>query len=75
MIIKDCKNENTVFMIKKLEVSNLNVVVKLILDTDIINFKNSVMTFYRIRNSNLRKLEKRIKLFTKENKYVIIGVE
>ena len=49
--------------------------VKLILDTDIINFKNSVMTFYRIRNSNLRKLEKRIKLFTKENKYVIIGVE
>ena len=67
MIIKDCKNENTVFMIKKLESSNLNVVVKLILDTDKINYKNSVMTFYRIRNSNLRKLEKKNKtLYKKE---------
>ena len=66
-IVKYCKNINKVFMIKRLENTNLNVVVKLILDTDQSNYKNSVMTFYRIRNSNLRKLEKKNKtLYIKE---------
>ena len=57
IIIKDCKNDNTVFMIKNLENTNLNVVVKLILESDGEDYKNSVMTFYRIRNKNLKKLE------------------
>ncbi len=56
MIIRDEKNENTVFMVKKLENTNLNVVVKLILNCDEKDYKNSVMTFYRIRNRNLKKL-------------------
>lgn len=55
-IIKDCKNRNTVFMIKKLPNTNLNVVSKLALDTDKSGLKNSVMTFYRIRERNLKKL-------------------
>lgn len=55
-IIKDTKNENTVFMIKKLPDTNLNVVSKLALDTDKNELKNSVMTFYRIRERNLKKL-------------------
>ena len=67
IIVKDCINTNTVFMIKRLENTNLNVVAKLILDTDQSNRKNSVMTFYRIRNSNLKKLEKKNKtLYKKE---------
>ncbi len=65
IIIKDEKNENTVFMVKKLENTNLNVVAKLIIDTDESSYKNSVMTFYRIRNSNLKKLEKKYKTLYK----------
>lgn len=55
-IIKDNKNENTVFMVKKLPDINLNVISKLAVDTDKSGLKNSVMTFYRIRERNLKKL-------------------
>lgn len=55
-IIEDIKNSDTVFMIKKLPDTNLNVVSKLALDTKMNGFKNSVMTFYRIRERNLKKL-------------------
>lgn len=66
-IVKDCKNENTVFMIMKLPNMNLNVVSKLALDTDKTDLKNSVMTFYRIRERNLRKLiDKNPLLYRKE---------
>ncbi|MCM1268334.1 MAG: PBECR2 nuclease fold domain-containing protein [Bacteroidales bacterium] len=66
-IIKDNKNKNTVFMIKKLSNTNLNVVSKLALDTDKKELKNSVMTFYRIRERNLTKLlSKNIILYKKK---------
>jgi len=65
IIIKDCKNELTVFMIKKLESTNLNVVAKLIVCENNEDLKNSVMTFYRIRNKNLIKLEKKNKILYK----------
>ena len=66
-IIKDGKNENTVFVTKKLEKTNLNLVVKVILETDEDDLKNSVMTFYRIRDKNLRKLINKNKtLYKKE---------
>ena len=52
-------------MVKKLENTNLNVVVKLILYTTDTNYKNSVMTFYRIRDKNLLKLEKKNKTLYK----------
>ena len=55
-IIKDIKHEGTVFMIKRLPDTNLNVVVRVVLETDDSKLKNSVMTFYRIRERNLRKL-------------------
>lgn len=55
-IIEDIKNSDTVFMIKKLPDTNLNVVSKLALDTKMSGLKNSVMTFYRIRERNLKKL-------------------
>ena len=61
-IIKDTKHTGTVFMVKRLPETNLNVVVRLALETDEKGLKNSVMTFYRIRNSNLKKLRKKNKL-------------
>lgn len=64
IIIKDCKNEDTIFMVKKLTDTNLNVIVKLSLKGDN-NYKNSVMTFYRIREKNLKKLEKNNKILYK----------
>lgn len=61
-IIKDIKNSGTVFMIKHLEDTNLNIVIRLVISTDNSCLKNSVMTSYRIRQKNLEKLEKKNKL-------------
>ena len=59
ILIQDIKNVGTVFAVKKLPDTNLNVVLRLVLDTDNPDFKNSVMTFYRIRDKNLKKLMER----------------
>lgn len=53
LVIRNIKNTGTVFMVKKLPETNLNVVVCVVLEIDDSKLKNSVMTFYRI-------LEKRI---------------
>ncbi len=67
IIIKDIKNEGTVFMIKYLPDCNINAVVRLILETEDEGLKNSVMTFYRIRTKNLEKLLKKNKeIYRKE---------
>lgn len=65
MIIKDLKNPETVFMIKKLENTNLNVVTKLVLSESSDKILNSVISFYRIRDKNLKKLENKNKLLYK----------
>ncbi len=66
-IIRDLKNKGTIFMVKKLPNTNLNVVVRLALETDKPELKNSIMTFYRIRERSLRKLiEKNALLYKKE---------
>lgn len=66
-IIKDTKNDRTVFMVKKLSDTNLNVVVRIALVTDKVGLKNSVMTFYRLRERNLKKMiEKNVLLYKKE---------
>ena len=57
IIIRDMEHENTVFMVLKLEVINMNAIVRLsIAGVDDDRLKNSVMTFYRIRTKNLAKL-------------------
>ena len=67
ILIQDIKNVGTVFAVKKLPDTNLNVVLRLVLDTDNPDFKNSVMPFYRIREKNLKKLmEKNPVLYIKE---------
>lgn len=65
-IIKDCKNPGTVFMIKRLPETSLNVVVRVALSTDKTNLKNSVMTFYRLREKNLKKLISKNELLYKK---------
>ena len=55
-VIKDCKNAGTVFMVKKMMNTNLNVVVRVALNSDKENIKNSILTFYRLRDRNLNKL-------------------
>lgn len=67
LMIKDGKHDGTVFMVKKLPETNLNVVVRVVLETDGNKLKNSIMTFYRIREKNLKKLiEKNGLLYKKE---------
>lgn len=65
-IVKDEKNAGTVFMIKRLPDTNLNVVVRVALNTDNEGLKNSVKTFYRIRERNLSKIIKKNKLLYKK---------
>ena len=43
-------------MFKKLPDTNLNVVVRVVFETDNSKLKNSIMTVYRIRERNLKKL-------------------
>lgn len=66
IILKDEKHQGTVFFIKSIEDTNLNVVVRLVLSGENIEYKNSVMTFYRIRNRNLIKLEQKNKVIYKK---------
>ena len=56
-ILEDSEHKNTVLMIKCLENTNMNVAVRLALEeeNDEKHSKNSIMTFYRLRNSNLKK--------------------
>ena len=67
IIVKDEKNDGTVFMIKKLADTNISVVVRVALSTDKKELKNSVMTSYRVRDKNLKKmLERNEVLYKKE---------
>ncbi len=64
-VLRDSKNEGTVFMVQKLAGTYLNIVLRLALGTDEAGLKNSVMTFYRIRDRNLQKLMKKHKTLYK----------
>lgn len=56
LLIRVLKHRGTVFAVKKLPGTNLNVLLRLVLEEDDPQLKNSVMTFYRIRDKNLKKL-------------------
>lgn len=55
-IIKDGKCDGTIFMVKRLIDTNINVVVRVALSTDKKGLKNSVMTSYRLRDRNLKRM-------------------
>ncbi len=66
-VVRDEKHLGTVFLVKKFPFTNLNVVTRLALEADEPGRKNSVMTFYRIRERNLKKLlERNFLLYKKE---------
>ena len=65
IVLKDLKNENTVFMIKHIEGTNMNVVIKLSVYEDEKHPKNSIMTAYRMRDKNVEKLERNNKMLYK----------
>ena len=54
LILSDEKHFGTVFMVKKLSDTNLNMVLRLVLENEDCRLKNSVMTFWKIRESNLK---------------------
>lgn len=58
-ILKDAKNDLTAMLIKHIEDTNINVIIRLSIKNDRIHTKNSIMTLYRIRDKNLKKLMKR----------------
>ena len=64
-VLEDSKNKDTIFLIDKLERSNLNVVVRLNTTNSIEHPKNSVMTAWIIRDSNLKKLREKHKTIYK----------
>ena len=66
LVLTDKKNFGTVFMIKKLSDINLNIVLRLVLENEDNRLKNSVMTFWRIRERNLKKLIKRNEILYKK---------
>lgn len=61
-ILEDHKNNNTLLFIDKLEQNNLNVIIKLSTINNDKHPKNSVMTAWIIRDSNLKKLRKKNKI-------------
>lgn len=65
-ILKDNKNENTAMVIKHIEETNINIIIRLAVENDKIHSKNSIMTFYRIRDKNLKKLMQRNKCVYKK---------
>lgn len=64
-ILKDEKHESTAFLIKRLPDVNINVVIRLAIETDDEGLKNSIMTFHRVRDSNLKKMLTRNKMLYK----------
>lgn len=65
-ILKDSKNINTAMIIKHIEETNINVILRLAVMNDEIHAKNSIMTFYRVRDKNVKKLQEKNKTIYKK---------
>ena len=66
-ILKDSKNQNTVFYIKYIKETHLNIVVRLSLEIENESKKNSVITSYQLGSKTLKRLKKNNKiLYNKE---------
>lgn len=66
-ILKDLKNKNTVFYIKYIEETHLNIVVRLSLEVENTAKKNSIITSYQLGTKTLKRLKKNSKtLYNKE---------
>ncbi len=65
-ILKDYKNINTAMVIKHINTTNINIILRLAIVNDNIHTKNSIMTLYRIRDKNLIKLQEKNKTIYKK---------
>lgn len=65
-ILKDYKNSNTAMIIKHIDSTNINIILRLAVANDDLHLKNSIMTLYRIRDKNLRKLQQKNKTIYKK---------
>ena len=66
-VLKDNKNKNTVFYIKYIEETNLNIVIRLALETEGNNRKNSIITSYQLGAKTLKRFKKNNKtLYNRE---------
>lgn len=66
-VLKDSKNQNTVFYIKYIEETHLNIVIRLSLEIENTNRKNSIITSYQLGAKTLKRLKKNNKtLYNKE---------
>lgn len=65
-VLEDYKNKDTALVIKKTENSNINVIIRLAISENSVHNKNSIMTMYRIREKNLKKLMKKNKIIYKK---------
>lgn len=66
IIIKDTKHLGTLFIIKKLDDTNLNVLLRIVMESDNPNFKNSIMTAYQLNDKKVIKLIDKHKLLYKK---------
>lgn len=66
LILKDAKNKNTVMYIKYIEETNVNIVIRLSLETEGSNYKNSIITSYRVGAKNLKRFTKNNKILYKK---------
>ncbi len=66
LILKDAKNKNTVMYIKYIEETNVNIVIRLSLETEGSNYKNSIITSYRMGAKNLKRFAKNNKILYKK---------
>ncbi len=64
-ILEDVKNKNTAMVIRHIKDTNVNIILKLAVGEDKVHTKNSIMTFYRIRDKNLKKLQQKHKTIYK----------
>jgi len=70
-VLKDSKNDNTIWNIKKIEEKNINIVIKLsvLKENEHKRYLNSTITAHGIKNSRLNKyLEKQKQLYKKDKK-------
>ena len=66
MILRDLNHKDTIMTVKKIENTNLNIIIALSIADEKNIYQNSVITAYRIRDKNLRKLEIKHKLIYKK---------
>ena len=66
-VLEDYKNKYTIMLIKKVDDNNnINIIIRLAIVEDFIHNKNSIMTMYRIREKNLKKLMEKNKVIYKK---------